>query len=54
MRAAIAAAQERGDELIMIMADADDWPQRLYERLGFETVDEYRSFTLKPGARPPD
>ena len=54
VRAAIAAAQERGDELIMIMADADDWPQRLYERLGFETVDEYRSFTLKPGARPPD
>jgi GNAT superfamily N-acetyltransferase len=49
VRAAIAAAQERGDELIMIMADADDWPQRLYERLGFETVDEYRTFTRKPG-----
>ena len=49
VRAAIAAAQERGDELIMIMADADDWPQRLYERLGFATVDEYRSFTRKPG-----
>ncbi len=49
VRAAIAAAQGRGDELIMIMADADDWPQRLYERLGFETVDEYRSFTRKPG-----
>ena len=32
----------------MIMADADDWPQRLYERLGFETVDAYRSFTRKP------
>jgi GNAT superfamily N-acetyltransferase len=49
VRAAIAAARERGDELIMIMADADDWPQRLYERLGFETVDEYRTFTRKPG-----
>jgi GNAT superfamily N-acetyltransferase len=49
VRAAIAAAQERGDELIMIMADADDWPQRLYKRLGFETVDEYRTFTRKPG-----
>ena len=48
VRAAIAAAQERGDDLIMIMADADDWPQRLYERLGFETVDVYRSFTRKP------
>jgi ribosomal protein S18 acetylase RimI-like enzyme len=49
VRVAIAAAQERGDELIMIMADADDWPQRLYERLGFETVDEFRTFTRKPG-----
>jgi GNAT superfamily N-acetyltransferase len=48
VRTAITAAQERGDDLIMIMADADDWPQRLYERLGFETVDGYRSFTLKP------
>ena len=52
VRAAIAAAQERGDELIMIMADADDWPQRLYERLGFETVDEYRTFTRKPWSEP--
>ena len=49
VRAAIAAAPERGDDLIMIMADGDDWPQRLYERLGFETVDEYRTFTRKPG-----
>ena len=32
----------------MIMADADDWPQRLYERLGFETADVYRTFTRKP------
>jgi hypothetical protein len=36
----------------MIMADADDWPQRLYERLGFEAVDEYRTFTRKPQANP--
>ena len=34
IRTAIAAARERGDDLIMILADADDWPQRLYERLG--------------------
>ena len=39
VRAAIAASRERGDDLVIIMADADDWPQRLYERLGFETVD---------------
>jgi GNAT superfamily N-acetyltransferase len=49
VRVAIAVALQRGDELIMIMADADDWPQRLYERLGFETVDEFRTFTRKPG-----
>jgi len=49
VRAAVAAARERGDDLIVIMADADDWPQRLYERLGFETVDAYRAFTRKPG-----
>ena len=48
IRTAVAAARERGDDLIMIMADADDWPQRLYERLGFEAVDTYRSFTRKP------
>jgi ribosomal protein S18 acetylase RimI-like enzyme len=48
VRAAVAASRERGDDLQMIMADADDWPQRLYERLGFETVDAYRAFTRKP------
>jgi len=48
IRTAIAAALERGDDLILIMADAEDWPQRLYERLGFEPVDEYRTFTRKP------
>jgi len=48
IRTAIAASRERGDDLVMIMADADDWPQRLYERLGFEIVDVYRTFTKKP------
>jgi GNAT superfamily N-acetyltransferase len=48
VRTAIAAARERGDDLVMIVADADDWPQRLYERLGFETVDTYLNFTRKP------
>jgi GNAT superfamily N-acetyltransferase len=50
VRAAIAAARERGDDLVMIMADADDWPQRLYERLGFKTVDQYLNFTTNPPA----
>ena len=48
IRTAIAAARERGDDLVMIIAEADDWPQKLYERLGFQTVDRSRSFTRKP------
>jgi GNAT superfamily N-acetyltransferase len=39
VRAAITASRDRGDDLVMILADADDWPQKLYERLGFETVE---------------
>jgi len=50
VRAAIAASRERGDDLVMILADADDWPQKLYERLGFEIADAYRAFTRKPPA----
>jgi len=49
IRAAIAASRERGDDLVMIIAEADDWPQSLYERLGFEIVDRSWSFTRKPG-----
>ena len=35
--AAIAAARDWGAELIMVPADADDWPQIIYAGLGFET-----------------
>jgi hypothetical protein len=24
---------------VVLLADADDWPQRLYRRLGFEVTD---------------
>jgi len=48
VRAAVAAAQAAGDDRIMIVADAEDWPQRLYERLGFETVGRRYGFTRKP------
>jgi GNAT superfamily N-acetyltransferase len=48
IRTAIATARDRGDDLLVIHADADDWPQKLYERLGFEIVDRFRSFTRKP------
>jgi ribosomal protein S18 acetylase RimI-like enzyme len=48
IRTAIAASRERGDDVVIILADADDWPQKLYERLGFVTVDRFKSFTRKP------
>jgi GNAT superfamily N-acetyltransferase len=40
VRAAIAAARAAGDETIFLTADAADWPQLLYGKLGFETVGE--------------
>ncbi len=36
--AAVAAAQAAGDTTIFLTAEAADWPQLLYARLGFETV----------------
>jgi ribosomal protein S18 acetylase RimI-like enzyme len=35
---AVADARAAGAELVFLIADADDWPQELYERLGFETI----------------
>lgn len=46
VRAAGAAALQRGAELVVIGADAADWPRLLYERLGFETVGTRHGFTL--------
>jgi ribosomal protein S18 acetylase RimI-like enzyme len=46
--AAARASREAGHELTFIVADADDWPWRLYEKLGFDRVGEHSSFLLKP------
>jgi ribosomal protein S18 acetylase RimI-like enzyme len=43
----VAESQAAGNDLTFLVADADDWPQRLYEKLGFETVGRYGRF-LKP------
>jgi GNAT superfamily N-acetyltransferase len=55
--AAIDVAGELGCETIFVPADADDWPQLLYVKLGFEAVARQVSFTLRtprdPG-RPED
>ncbi|HEY6772191.1 MAG TPA: GNAT family N-acetyltransferase [Solirubrobacterales bacterium] len=45
---AVRASRERGDDLTFIVADADDWPWRLYERLGFDRVGEVSDFLRKP------
>lgn len=46
--AACEASRKRGDDLTFIVADADDWPWKLYERLGFDRVGESCSFLRKP------
>ena len=48
--AAVAAAGEWGAELITVPADADDWPQLLYAKLGFEPIGIQVSFTLREPA----
>ena len=41
------SSREEGNDFTFLVADADDWPQRLYEKLGFETVGRYARFLLK-------
>ncbi len=46
--AAVAASQAAGDERIFLTADAADWPQLLYGKLGFETVGEITILRRRP------
>jgi GNAT superfamily N-acetyltransferase len=46
--AAVAAAQAAGDATIFLTAEADDWPQLFYGRLGFETVGELTVLRRRP------
>ena len=46
--AASRASAEAGHEVTFLEADADDWPWKLYEKLGFERVGEVCSFLRKP------
>jgi hypothetical protein len=45
--AAAGASRDRGDELTFIVAYGDDWPWKLYERLGFDRVGEVCDFLIK-------
>lgn len=46
--AASGASLEAGHELTFLEADADDWPWKLYEKLGFDRVGEACWFLRKP------
>lgn len=46
--AATQASLDDGDEITFIIADANDWPRRLYERLGFDLLGEVSSSRRKP------
>jgi GNAT superfamily N-acetyltransferase len=45
--AAVRAAGEWGADLIVVPADADDWPQLLYAGLGFAALGRQVAFTLR-------
>jgi GNAT superfamily N-acetyltransferase len=47
---AVARARAEGCELIVIPADADDWPKDLYARLGFAPLGVQVAFTLARAA----
>jgi GNAT superfamily N-acetyltransferase len=41
-------ARRAGADLVFLVADAQDWPQQLYRRLGFEPIGHYVKF-IAPG-----
>jgi ribosomal protein S18 acetylase RimI-like enzyme len=45
---AVAAARASGADLVFLHADAGDWPQHLYEKLGFDPVGSRWSFVRLP------
>ena len=47
VRAAVAHAGRWGAELIVVPADADDWPQVMYARLGFAPVGRQVALTRR-------
>ena len=50
MRHVIAEAFDAGHDLIFLVAETDDWPKGMYERLGFKVV----GHTLEYKVEPPD
>jgi ribosomal protein S18 acetylase RimI-like enzyme len=45
---AVEESRAAGHDLTFLVADANDWPYRLYERLGFTIAGRYARFLKKP------
>jgi len=50
---AVREARAGSADLIFLLADLNDWPRRLYGRLGFDEVGRSWAFTKWPDAAPP-
>ena len=48
---AVAESHAAGNDLTFLVADTNDWPQQLYEKLSFETVGRYARFLNASGRR---
>jgi ribosomal protein S18 acetylase RimI-like enzyme len=44
---ALAESSAMGHELTFLLADDDDWPKHLYEKLGFDTIGAIYDFALR-------
>ncbi|MDX6502979.1 MAG: hypothetical protein QOE29_104 [Gaiellaceae bacterium] len=51
---ALDAAHSSGHDLVFLLADEDDWPKALYERLGFEPIARLHAFLKRPDLAAPD
>lgn len=49
VRRAIQEARAAGADLVFLVADCDDWPRELYERMGFKEAGRIYEFTKLPG-----
>jgi ribosomal protein S18 acetylase RimI-like enzyme len=45
---ALAASREAGNELTFLLANRDDWPKKLYRKLGFDEVGLIYDFVIPP------
>ena len=53
VREAVRRAAVAGADLVLLTADADDWPREWYARRGFAAVGPAHSFTRRPSGAVP-